>query len=262
MTGKIIKDKRISSRKRKIVLRKWLSAVWIFLVIILFGATIWGLNYFYNSDYFKIKKIDIKGNSYYKPGEITGIIKDLAGTNIFEVDKKKYEDTLINNFARLKKAEILKVFPDNLIINLSERVPLLIILYKNNYFLIDTEGVVLEKISDGLDKYENYIVVKNAVNYTPETGEKIAKKNVLSSADIYKSLNEEIKKRIKFAGITDDASGDIFFETIDGKKIIFGNSSEIIKKNAVLEQIFKDLKNESIFYSIIDLRISDNPVVK
>ena len=147
-------------------------------------------------------------------------------------------------------------------INLTERIPSLIILYKDDYFLVDDDGVVLEKISGNLSKYKDYIIVKDAVNYIPEIGEKIAKKNILSAAEIYKSLNEVIKKRIKFAGITKDALGDIFFETIDSKVIIYGNSSEITKKNAILEQIFKDLQNENIYYSIIDLRITDNPVVK
>ena len=262
MAKKIIEDKRISSRKRKIILRKWISILWIFLVIILFVSAIWGINYFYNSDYFKIKKIEIKGNSFYKKEEIISKVKDLTGVNIFEIDKKKYEDDLAGSFARLKKAEILKVFPDSLVINLTERVPLLIVLYKNDYFLIDNEGVILEKITDDLKNYKNYLVVKDAVDHAPEVGGKIAKKNVLSSAEIYKYLIEDIKEKIKFAGISNDSLGDIFFETVDGKIIIYGNGSEITKKNAILEQIFKDLQNENVNYSIIDLRITDNPVIK
>ncbi|MCE5330448.1 FtsQ-type POTRA domain-containing protein [bacterium] len=262
MAKKIIEDKRISSRKRKIILRKWLSVLWILLVVGLFVAAILGMNYFYNSDYFKVKKIEIKGNSFYKKEDIADKVKDLTGTNIFEIDKKKYEDNLINSFARLKKAEILKVFPDSLTINVVERTPLLIVLYKNSYFLVDNEGVILEKIADDLKNYKGYLIAKDVVEFVPEIGQKIAKKNVLSSAEIYRYLSEDIKRKIKFAGIFNDAEGNIFFETIDGKVIIYGNSNEIIKKNTILEQIFKDLQNENINYSIIDLRVTDNPVIK
>ncbi|MCL5772108.1 MAG: FtsQ-type POTRA domain-containing protein [Actinobacteria bacterium] len=262
MAGKIIEDKRISSRKRKATIRKFLSVLWIILIIALFVAITWGLNYFYNSDYFKIKNIEVKGNNYYKSEVIISEAKDLKGTNIFEIDKRKYETALMNNFARIKKAEILKVFPDKLIINITERIPFLIILYKNDYFLIDNEGVVLEKVTENMDKYNNLLIVKDAINYFPEIGTKIARKNILSSAVIYNGLSDDIKKKIKYGGIINNSSGDIYFETIDYKKIIFGNSNEIIKKNAILEQILKNIQNENIYYSIIDLRISDNPIVE
>lgn len=262
MARKIIEDKRISSRKRKITLRKWLSFLWILLIAGLFVSAIWGMNYFYNSGYFKIKKIEIKGNNFYKKENIEDIVKDLKGTNIFEIDKKKYEDNLVDNFARLKKAEIIKVFPDSLIIQVVERMPLLIIMHENSYFLMDDEGVILEEISNDLKDYEDYLIAKDVIEFNPEIGQKIAKKNVLSSAEIYKHLNNETKEKIKFSGILNNIAGDIFFETIDGKVIIYGNSSEIIKKNTILEQIFKDLQNENINYSIIDLRVADNPVVR
>jgi cell division protein FtsQ len=262
MSKKIIEDKRISSRRRKLILRKWFTALWIIFVIILFGAIIWGLNFFYNSDYFKIKNIEVKGTDYYKPEEIRESIKNLNGANIFEIDKKKNEDIITNNFSRIKEADLQKIFPDKLVINLSERVPFLVIFYKDNYFLIDDEGVVIEKISEIKEKYKDLLTVKDVVNYMPVLGDKIAKKNIISSAVIYNAFNEEIKASIKYAGVNNDIFSDIFFETFDGKIIIYGNSKEIIKKNTVLEQILKDIKKENIYYSIIDLRISDNPIVK
>ncbi|MHB1377582.1 MAG: cell division protein FtsQ/DivIB [Candidatus Humimicrobiaceae bacterium] len=262
MSKKIIEDKRISSRKRKIILRKWIAVLWIIFIIILFGAVIGGLNYFYNSSYFKIKNIDITGSNYYKPETIIESIKDLNGANIFEVDKKKYEDTIINNFTRIKKAELQKVFPDKLTIRLVERLPFLVVLYKNSYFLIDNEGVVIEDVTANKEKYKDLLIIKDAINYTPVPGDKIARKNVISAATIFNAFTEEIKLKIKYASINNNFSGDIIFATIDNKIIIYGDSKEITKKNLVLEQILKDLKNESIYYSIIDLRISDNPVVK
>ena len=262
MSKKIIEDKRISSRKRKVVLRKWFTFLWIIFVIVLFAAIIWGLNIFYNSNYFKIKSIEIKGTDYYSSDDIRDSIKELIGANIFETDKKKNEDIIINNFFRVKEANLQKIFPDKLVVNLSERIPFFVIYYKNTYFLIDKEGVVIEKLSDSRKSYGGLLIVEDVLNYMPVLGGKIAKKNVISAAIIFNAFKEEIKERVKSAGINKDFSGDIFFETIDGKIIIYGSSNEITKKNTVLEQILKDLENENIYYSIIDLRISDNPIVK
>jgi len=262
MSKKIIEDKRISSRKRKLVLRKWFTILWIIFVIILLASFIWGLNFFYNSNYFKIKNIEINGTDYYKPDEIRESIKELIGANIFEIDKKKSEDIIINNFSRVKEANLQKIFPNELAVNLLERLPFFIISYKSEYFLIDEEGVVIEKLPKSKEEYKELLIVEDVINYMPVLGDKIAKKSVISSAIIYNTFKDEIKAKVKSSGINKDFSGDIFFKTIDGKIIIYGNSNEIIKKNTVLEQILKDLENENIYYSIIDLRISDNPIVK
>jgi cell division septal protein FtsQ len=262
MVARIIEDKRIYSRKRKVIFRKLLSFLWVILIIGIFGAIIWGLNYFYNSDYFKIKSIEIKGNNYYKSQDILDKVKELKGTNIFEIDKKKYESILEKNFIRIKSVQILKVFPDKLIFNIIERVPYLIISYKTDFFIVDNEGFIIEKVNEPINNYGNLLIIKDTINYSPVIGTKIAKKNLLSSVIIYNNLNEEIKKNIKYAGIMDNIAGDIYFETNDYKKIIFGDSEEIIKKNAILEQILKNIQNDNINYSIIDLRISDNPIVE
>ncbi|MEI7616508.1 MAG: hypothetical protein WCJ54_07315, partial [Actinomycetota bacterium] len=112
------------------------------------------------------------------------------------------------------------------------------------------------------EEYKDLLIAKDAISYMPALGDKIARKNVISSAIIYNAFAKDIKIKIKYAMISNNSSGDILFETIDGKMIIYGDSKEITKKNLVLEQILKDLKNENTYYSIIDLTISDNPVVK
>jgi hypothetical protein len=51
-------------------------------------------------------------------------------------------------------------------------------------------------------------------------------------------------------------------KTIEGKKIIFGNSKDIIQKNEILKQILKQLSKEDNNYYIIDLRNIENPIIK
>ena len=68
----------------------------------------------------------------------------------------------------------------------------------------------------------------------------------------------DLKILIKEAGIEDNIAGDIFFKTYKNEKIIFGNSSEIIKKVEVLKLLLKEETN----YIIIDLKSPENPVVK
>lgn len=187
------------------------------------------------------------------------LIQDLAGNNIFEVDKKRIEDTIAGELNWIKKAELSKIFPDKVIIKLTERSPYLRIVYRGEYFLVDDEGVVLEKIdADDSGNYQDLILVRNAVNYSIIAGEKIAKKNVLSCVDIYKVFDSELKSLIRDARLEDNVTGDIIFCTRDGKEIIFGDSNDIVKKIEILKQLLKEETN----YTIIDIKSPDSPVIK
>lgn len=217
------------------------------------------MNYFYHSDYFKVKNIDVQDNEYYKDEEVIALIPEVIGANLFDINKKIVEDTVVEELDWVKDAELSKIFPNRLVIKLIERRPDLIIFYKDEYFLMDNEGVILDKVEMGnLDAFGDLILVKNAVSYRINIGEKIAKKNVLSCADIYKAMDSQMRSEIKEARIEDNVSGDVVFETYDGREIIFGNGNEVIKKIEILKQLLK----EETDYTIIDLRSWENPVVK
>jgi cell division protein FtsQ len=228
------------------------------LILIFFAAVLWGLNYFYHSDYFKVKNIDVQDNEHYKDEEVTALIPEVIGVNLFDINKKIIEDTIADELDWVRDAELSKIFPNRVVIKLIERRPDLIILYKDEYFLMDGDGVILDKIEmENLNSYGDLILVKNAVSHRINIGEKVAKKNVLSCADIYKAMESKMRSIMREARIEGNVSGDIIFETYDGMEIIFGNGSEVIKKIEILKQLLK----EEMDYTIIDLRSWENPVV-
>lgn len=229
------------------------------LIVIFFIGSIWGLNYFYNSSYFKIKDIQVEGNLYYSSDEVTDLISNIIGTNIFEVDKKKVEDIISGGLVQLKEVALNKIFPDNIIIELEERKPYLKIGYRNDIFIMDDEGLVIGKINPGdEEKYEDLLLVWNVAKQSVGIGEKIAKRNALSCAEIYRMMDVQTKELIKEARLDDNIYGDIIFITFKSTEIIFGNSDEIVKKIEVLKQLLKEESN----YTIIDLRSPESPIVK
>jgi len=249
----------IKIRKRKILVRRFWMVMKVLLAVCFLAAAIWGLNFFYNSSYFKVKLIDIEGNTHYNQDSISRFTGDTLGTNIFEVNKKDIEDSLESELIWIKSAELRKIFPDRIVIMFQERNPVLIASYKNDYYLLDDEGVILEEIElDEAGQYGDLILVREAFDYKLDPGEAIAVKNILSCARIYRAMDEEMRLLIKEAGIEDNITGDIFFKTYKNEKIIFGDSNEIVKKTEVLKLL---LKRETK-YTIIDLRSPENPVVK
>jgi len=109
MTARIVRDKRIISRKRKSAFRKFAVFLWVLFGISVFGGTILGLNYFYNSDYFKIKGIEVINNNYYRTEELQTFLETLKGRNIFEIEKKQTELSIEENYSRIKEAELFLI---------------------------------------------------------------------------------------------------------------------------------------------------------
>jgi len=200
----------------------------------------------------------VQDNEHYKDEEVTILIPEVIGANLFDINKKVVEDTIAEELNWVKDAELSKIFPNRIVVKLIERRPDLIIFYRDEYFLMDSEGVILDKIEMGdLDTFGDLILVKNAVSHGINIGEKIAKKNVLSCADIYKAMDSQMRSLIKEARIEDNIQGDIIFKTYDGKEIIFGDGSVIIKKIEILKQL-----SLTEVTDYIDLRSTENPVVK
>ncbi len=252
-------DNIVKIRTRKVIARRSLAALRIFLILAFFAGAIWGLDYFYNSNYFRVKAINIEGNHQYEDENIIDSLGNITGMNIFEVDKKLIEDSLTENMVWIKSAELKKIFPDRINLLIEERKPYLLLDNGRGCYLLDDEGIVLGKIDINLShEYGDLVKVCGAIEHNPEEGEVIAQKNILSCAGIYRGFDDEIKKIIKEAGIENNIYGDIFFITLSGVKIIFGDSEEIVKKVEVLKLLLKEDAN----YIIIDLRSPDNPVLK
>lgn len=230
----------------------------IILILVFFAAALWGLNYFYNSGYFKIRSVGLKGNAHYQDEEIIKLLPDIKGENIFEADKKEAEDLLLKNLVWLSSVEFKKIFPDSIEIEMEERKPALILAHRSRHYLLDGEGMVLEDMGQVPEEYEDLVEVRGAIDHSLRPGDVVAKKNVLSCADIYMGFDDDLRSIISSAGIKDNASGDIYFITSQGLEIIFGDSSQVIKKIEVLKLLLK----EDTVYTIIDLKSPDNPVFK
>jgi cell division protein FtsQ len=256
-------SKILNDRKRRVFKKNLIIFIKVFFLVIIFAGLIWGFNYFYNSSYFKISSIMFKNNNHYADSILKKETDIAPGTNIFEIDKKAVEEKLLKNLTWLKSVVLKKVFPNSIIIEVVERKPFIVILAGGEYYLMDKEGIVLLKIEDkDLDDYKNFILVRNAVKYSPEIGEKIAKKNILSCGEIYEALDLEVREEIKEAAIDNNFSEDILFLTKKGKSIIFGNDDNAIEKNSILKQILKQLSESNNYYSVIDVRNIDNIIIK
>ncbi|MBU3925917.1 FtsQ-type POTRA domain-containing protein [Patescibacteria group bacterium] len=146
----IRKDLLEASRKKKkriIIIR---LALIFFLILIIIALVVWS---FY-LNYFRIKNIEIFGNSFIEKEKIIGNINSsisgkyfylIPKDNILITSKKEIINNLQNNFLRIKSTDIIKELPDKVIVTIKEREPVALLCEDKKCFFIDDSGYVFEE---------------------------------------------------------------------------------------------------------------------
>lgn len=111
-------------------------------VILTLAITFWWIK-----DLFIVKDIYIYGNQQVKSEDIKTIIKIKSGDKLFgfklsEVYKK------LKTYPWVKEAEIRRELTGIVHIRIKEAIPIAILNLNDKHYLIDTEGVILENLTD------------------------------------------------------------------------------------------------------------------
>lgn len=99
---------------------------------------------FLMSSYFDVAAIEVKGNAYYSPEQVTEISGLKTGTNIFKI-KKGDALSRLQKDAHIASAHVERDLPRTVVITIEEREE--IAYYKNNkkFIIVDNEGYVLRE---------------------------------------------------------------------------------------------------------------------
>ena len=216
------------------------------LILTLVMLLVINFNPYLLNDFFKIKHIQITGNEKTKKYELREILSEnLNNLIIFDKDQAKI---LLEDIGWIKRANIKKIYPNTLSVNIIESDPFAIFYENQNIFLIDIDGQIITSNPD-LNKYNNLIAVR---------GEKAEKK-----------LNESIKEiNINFPGIRGKVDG---LEFIDKRRwnLVLSNDLlvklpdvDVMESLINLKKLFED--NQILDSNIIevDLRIKGRAVIK
>jgi cell division septal protein FtsQ len=123
-----------------------------FIKIFLLTFAIAGLGtvgfFFIFSSRFDIASIKISGNEEVQNDIILSELSSIQGKNIFLVRSSQLRSNLENLSPFIKSIEVEKELPDTILVNVEEREEKYILINLAGCFLLDSEGIVLEVISD------------------------------------------------------------------------------------------------------------------
>ncbi|MCF7820797.1 MAG: hypothetical protein K9M44_05035 [Candidatus Pacebacteria bacterium] len=159
------KDKR-QGRGSKSKKYKFKIIIFTTLIVAIVFTAIW---FFYISETFKIKVIEISGELRVDKAEIENLVREdldkkyfiFSQSNLFVFSQQDLETHLQNKY-NFAKIEIEKIIPDKLVIKAVERSYKAIWFESGNYYYIDDQGFILEKINN-LEalKPEDFPIIEN-----------------------------------------------------------------------------------------------------
>lgn len=125
---------RRKKRKKKRYLLK------ITIVLLLIGAALFVMSL----SYFDIKTIKIEGNSSITAEQAIEDSGVKPGDNIFFLNKRQVAKKLHGKNPLYGDVKISKKLPDELVINISERIPAMTLPYGDKFVVLDKDGRVLD----------------------------------------------------------------------------------------------------------------------
>lgn len=187
-----------NQKKKNMALIDLLAIIGIFFLLT--GVSLYLI---FGTNYFIIKNINISGTKNISRDEISTLLNNYTNTKKYyfislknwlffqpEQAQKSIKEGISNKFA-LADIKIDKKWPNTIDIAITERIPGLVWVSKDQYYYLDLEGFTTEKISSKQDVKQDFPIIydKNEIEIT-ENKQVIAKKLI----DFILSLSDELAK--------------------------------------------------------------------
>ena len=214
------------------------SSVIMFLVI--------NFNPYLLNNFFKVKDIKIIGTEKTSPYQLKQILSSNLN-NLITFDKD-HAKSLLEEVGWVKRANIKKIYPNTLSINIIESDPFAIFYNNQDIFLIDIDGEVISPNPD-INTYESLLTVR---------GEKAE----LKLSEIIKEINinfPEVRNKVNGLEFVDKRRWNLFLSNDLLVKLPDTGINESLKN---LKKLFDDKQILDSNIIEVDLRIKGRAIIK
>lgn len=225
----------------------------VLMIITAIGVTV-------TSSMFDSKEVELVGNKELTKEEVIEILNISSNKNIFQYNINKMEKKLLeHNY--IETVDIKRKFPDKLSITIKEKKEVAILINKNNYCYIDSNGEFLKKIQEVEDK--NKVIVTD-IEYNIDKNNKISFKDEENKKRLLYLLNDLQDKKIydRMANINFQNDDIINMKTINNIEILLPKDNNIDYNISRISEVLIDLQNKNKKNGTIDLVSSRNVVYR
>ena len=181
---------------------------WVIIVVIIVGG---GLTFLFATPFFKIDNININGNNHISSDELNNIINNYKNSkcllvfprsNYLFFNEEKLQNNItesINNKFALESINISKKLPNNVEINITERIPGLIWQSGGQKYLLDITGIPTGNFKkEENQKEEEYPKITDQNEKPVTAGKQVISADLISfMLDLDKIFAEKTNLKIK-----------------------------------------------------------------
>lgn len=197
---------------------------------------------------FQISQVNIYGNS--------DIFSELSlfkkPQNLLFLSLAQLKDQIITTFPYVKNVTIQKKFPNKVLIQVEERVPVAEYIDEEYQLYIDEEGVFLPR----LERFANLSFPKLICQIQIGKEERISDQNLVQALKILAGLRNEVTS-IQNLACKDSQT---YMLTTDKTEVIFPTSEDHSQVISSLQFLFKQFRIEGKQPEVVDLRF-EKPVL-
>jgi cell division septal protein FtsQ len=203
----------------------WRAFVGVAVVLIFYYLCI--------SSKFVVTNVAVVGNSQVSTQAIQDVIGNAGSSRLFFIKKNSFfllsqgrvNRLLTQALPTIKEASTDRIWPNQIKIEIKERVPGFVIESNGKYFLIDDEGIVVSQINEP----ENLLIVQDQLTENFGSNEALANSKL---ATFVLSMNKQWSSKVavpiasvKFPG---KESTDVQFVSAEGWSVMFDTTRSVI----------------------------------
>lgn len=163
------------------------------------------------SEFFDVKKIDVRGTSRASKDEIEKIVESISEkTGVWNADLNLIQEK-VEKLSYVKAVSVSRVLPDGVRVNVTERVPKAVVRLNNTDFWVDEESAILGEIGKNEERPPFFMS-----GWDNSKVENAAKDNQ-ARVKVYQKMLEDwrefdLAKRVKEVNLTDLRDPQAFIE--------------------------------------------------
>lgn len=142
--------------------------------------------------FFRVRSIEVVGNSYYTPEEIVAVAGVAEGDNLLTVSRGSVAGNIMRWRPYIKSVRVTRKLPDTLVVTVTESEATYAVAdTAGDWYLITSNGKATEKIDEG--KAKAHILIQELTIETPTIGQLVT---------VYGQEGEEFSTQGRFDALT------------------------------------------------------------
>ncbi len=223
--------------------------------------------YAYNSDRFALQNVTIYGCKRLEARQLEAVIRKNCPSNTLRIDLRRLR-TLLEKQPWVKRVELRRVLPSDLVVYVEERIPSVIVEMRGQLMVTDDEGVLLDKYDTRREKLD-VPVFKGVLGADPAGYRLYQEENaarVLLGLKLVSELgagSPDYPKHLSEVDLSDKSNVKVTL--VDDTAEIFLGDRDFLKRfQALMSNMteYQELKSQYSEIPVVDLRFDGNIVYR